>query len=192
MEGPMLNAKYRKAVPLEAKSASLPNPERRTFLTQGGSYFVALSITAALPLALFRDRQPRRRSPLTTREFRAKRVAIDAPWGKLDCYFARPKADTAPLPAVIVAHDKLGLTPHFEDVARRLAIEGFIALAPDLRLSFRRDTERIRTGSGSVSVITKTNRHGQRYRDGSALAESETPTSSEKIGAVGFGWARQR
>jgi carboxymethylenebutenolidase len=59
-----------------------------------------------------------------------QKLALTAEWGKLDCYLARPKID-GPLPGVVVVHDKLGLTPHFEDVARRLALEGFIVLAPD-------------------------------------------------------------
>src|SRR5947209_16729461 len=35
-------------------------------------------------------------------------------------------------PAVIVIHENRGLNPHIEDVARRLAVEGYLALAPDL------------------------------------------------------------
>jgi carboxymethylenebutenolidase len=67
---------------------------------------------------------------------RAERLAIVAKWGTLDSYLVRPTTDTEPLPGVIVAHDKLGLTPHFEDVARRFAVEGFIALAPDYASRF--------------------------------------------------------
>jgi carboxymethylenebutenolidase len=65
----------------------------------------------------------------------AARIAISTGWGKLDCYLARPE-ETEAAPGVIVAHDKLGLTPHFEDVARRLAVEGFIVLAPDYASRF--------------------------------------------------------
>src|SRR5689334_22613126 len=65
-----------------------------------------------------------------------ERVVIGAEWGKLDCYLARPKIDAASLPGVIVAHDRLGLTPHFEDVARRFAAEGVLALAPDYASRF--------------------------------------------------------
>ncbi|WP_208249916.1 dienelactone hydrolase family protein [Rhizobium sp. T1473] len=63
---------------------------------------------------------------------RTERVAIDVDWGKLDCYVARPDTDTEPHPGVIVAHDKLGLTPHFEEAARRLALEGFVTSAPSI------------------------------------------------------------
>jgi carboxymethylenebutenolidase len=46
-------------------------------------------------------------------------------------YLAKPKGGTE-LPAVIVIHENRGLNPHIEDVARRLAVAGFLALAPDM------------------------------------------------------------
>lgn len=46
-------------------------------------------------------------------------------------YLARPGANTK-LPGVIVIHENRGLTAHIRDVARRMALEGFVALAPDL------------------------------------------------------------
>jgi len=45
-------------------------------------------------------------------------------------YLARPKGDEK-LPAVIVIHENRGLNPHIEDVTRRMALEGFLAFAPD-------------------------------------------------------------
>ena len=45
-------------------------------------------------------------------------------------YLARPKGDEK-LPAVIVIHENRGLNPHIQDVARRMALEGFLAFAPD-------------------------------------------------------------
>jgi len=186
MEVPMLNAKYRRALPLQAKSASLANPERRAFLTHGGSYFVALSITAALPLALVSGQATAAQIAADDTRIRAKRVAVDAQWGKLDCYFASPKADTAPLPAVIVAHDKLGLTPHFEDVARRLAIEGFIALAPDYASRFG-GTPSESGPALEVVGMTKTVDMVSDTETALLWLKANT-TSSEKIGAVGFGW----
>jgi carboxymethylenebutenolidase len=46
-------------------------------------------------------------------------------------YLARP-VNAGPLPAVIVIHENRGLNAHIEDIARRVALEGFAALAPDL------------------------------------------------------------
>ncbi|MFC1739440.1 dienelactone hydrolase family protein [Planctomycetota bacterium] len=50
--------------------------------------------------------------------------------GDIRAYSARPK-DQAKFPGVIVIHENRGLQPHFEDVARRVALKGFIAIAPD-------------------------------------------------------------
>lgn len=50
--------------------------------------------------------------------------------GTVTGYLARPKV-SGPLPAVIVIHENRGLNTHTEDIARRLALAGFLALAPD-------------------------------------------------------------
>lgn len=50
---------------------------------------------------------------------------------QVNAYIARP-AGEGPFPAVIVIHEIYGLVPHIEDVARRFAREGFVAMAPDL------------------------------------------------------------
>jgi carboxymethylenebutenolidase len=59
------------------------------------------------------------------------RVAYDSPKGKINGYLARPKAK-GKRPSIIVIQENRGLNPHIEDVARRLALEGFLAFAPDL------------------------------------------------------------
>lgn len=51
--------------------------------------------------------------------------------GSVRGYLVRPANATGPLPAVVVVHENRGLNPYIEDVARRVAKAGFIALAPD-------------------------------------------------------------
>ncbi|MDN0112219.1 YghX family hydrolase [Yersinia mollaretii] len=51
--------------------------------------------------------------------------------GEVRGYLVRPAKSTGPLPAVVVVHENRGLNPYIEDVARRVAKAGFIALAPD-------------------------------------------------------------
>ncbi len=46
-------------------------------------------------------------------------------------YLVRPATATEPLPLVIVVHENRGLNPHIEDVTRRLALQNYIAFAPD-------------------------------------------------------------
>ncbi len=56
------------------------------------------------------------------------RYAIEG--GEMQAYLARPKGSEK-LPAVIVIHENRGLNAHIEDVARRMALEGFFVIAPD-------------------------------------------------------------
>lgn len=51
--------------------------------------------------------------------------------GEMSGYLVRPKDAAGKLPAVIVIHENRGLNPHIQDVTRRMALEGFLALAPD-------------------------------------------------------------
>lgn len=79
---------------------------------------------------------------LSGSEARAETVAADDPrletrkitypieGGEMQAYMARPKGKEK-LPAVIVIHEIFGLNPHIEDVARHMALEGFLAIAPD-------------------------------------------------------------
>lgn len=60
-----------------------------------------------------------------------ERVAYDSPKGKINGYLVRPTAKGR-RPAIIVIQENRGLNPHIEDVARRLAVEGFLVFAPDL------------------------------------------------------------
>jgi carboxymethylenebutenolidase len=60
-----------------------------------------------------------------------ERVSYESPKGRINGYLVRAKA-MGKRPAVIVIHENRGLNPHIEDIARRLAAEGYLALAPDL------------------------------------------------------------
>ena len=51
--------------------------------------------------------------------------------GEIRAYLARPGTGPGPFPAVVVVHENRGLNPYIEDVARRLGVAGFLALAPD-------------------------------------------------------------
>ena len=60
-------------------------------------------------------------------------IDYDSPQGhgKIRGYLARPSGASGKLPGVVVVHENRGLNPYIEDVARRLALAGFVALAPD-------------------------------------------------------------
>jgi carboxymethylenebutenolidase len=60
-------------------------------------------------------------------------VEFDSPngYGKARGYLAQPAKASGKLPAVLVIHENRGLNPHIEDIARRLALDNFVAFAPD-------------------------------------------------------------
>jgi carboxymethylenebutenolidase len=69
----------------------------------------------------------------TDPRIRAQYVTYASPGGnsgEMRGYLVQP-AGTGPFPAVLVIHENRGLNPYIEDVARRAAVEGFLALAPD-------------------------------------------------------------
>jgi len=113
----------------------------------------------------------------------AERVSYDSPKGKINGYLVRGKA-SGKRPAVIVIHENRGLNPHIEDVARRLAVEGYLALAPDL-LSVNGGTPP--EEDKARELHTKTERE-----DMIAAALAAIPfmlkhaESTGKVGAVGF------
>lgn len=58
-------------------------------------------------------------------------VSYQGASGPVNAYFARPASATGALPGILVIHENRGLNAHIEDVARRAALEGYIAVAPD-------------------------------------------------------------
>jgi carboxymethylenebutenolidase len=60
-------------------------------------------------------------------------IEYDSPQGsgKMRGYFVRPAAATGKHPGILVIHENRGLNPHIEDIARRLALDNFVAFAPD-------------------------------------------------------------
>ena len=69
----------------------------------------------------------------TDERIKAQYVTYPSPGGNsgtMRGYLVQPKG-TGPFPSVLVIHENRGLNPYIEDVARRAAVEGFLALAPD-------------------------------------------------------------
>src|SRR2546427_2231408 len=58
-------------------------------------------------------------------------IEVPTPAGAMPAFLARPAGD-GPAPAVLVIMEAFGLNAHIKDVARRIAAEGYVALAPDL------------------------------------------------------------
>lgn len=101
-------------------------------------------------------------------------------------YLAKPKNASGKLPAVMVVHENRGLVPHIEDVARRVALEGFVALAPDFLQPLGGTPEDEDLGRDMIAKLDR----AQTVRNAVAAIDylKTRPDSNGKVGAVGFCW----
>ena len=106
--------------------------------------------------------------------------------GDMRAYLARPKGDEK-LPGVIVIHENRGLQPHIEDVNRRVALEGFLAIAPDALSPL----------GGTPTDNMDEARSKMRELDGESTVQNYVaaveylkthPQSTGKVGCMGFCW----
>jgi len=105
--------------------------------------------------------------------------------GEVKAYWARNKGD-AKLPGVLVIHENRGLNAHIEDVTRQVALEGFLAMAPDA-LSPLGGTPSDQ--NAAVAMIAKLDM-GQTLGNFVAAVKylKSHPMSTGKVGVVGFCW----
>jgi carboxymethylenebutenolidase len=127
----------------------------------------------------------------------AHNIEVESPQGSgiVRCYLAQPAAkeghDGEKRPIVLVVHENRGLNPHIEDIARRLALDGFVALAPDALTpdaltplgSYPGDEDRARELFGKLD-------QKKCIEDFVAAAKylQSLPAGNGKLGAVGFCW----
>jgi carboxymethylenebutenolidase len=161
--------------------------DRRAFLDRSARYAAAGGTTAAgLLAALAPDFAHGRKIDPTDARIRTERIAIDTPagHGKINALVARPARASGTLPAVLVIHENRGLNPHIEDIARRLAVDNFIAVAPDLLTSqggYPGDEDKAREAFTKVDQA--------KAREDFIAAATHTRAiagGNGKLGAVGF------
>jgi carboxymethylenebutenolidase len=116
----------------------------------------------------------------------AEYVKYPGETGDVIAYLAKPK-DAVKLPAVIVIHENKGLQPHIEDVNRRVALEGFLAIAPDalspLGGTPKEDVDQARSKMRELDGQATTKNFA------AAVAYLKThPQSTGKVGCMGFCW----
>jgi carboxymethylenebutenolidase len=107
--------------------------DRRGFLDKAGRFAVG-GVTAAMLLDALNPKFAEAQVvPKDDKRLKTDYVEYDSPNGngKMRGYLARPAAESGKLPAVLVIHENRGLNPHIEDITRRLALEKFMAFAPD-------------------------------------------------------------
>lgn len=116
----------------------------------------------------------------------AQDVTYPGAAGEMKGYLAIPKDAAARLPAVIVIHENRGLNPHIRDVTRRMALEGFVALAPDF----------LSPNGGTPANEDEARAMFQSLDMAAAVANGEATRSflaghektNGKVGAIGFCW----
>jgi carboxymethylenebutenolidase len=107
--------------------------DRRGFLDKAAKYAVG-GMTAAM---LLDELSPKFAEAQVVKpedpRIKAEYVEYASPngYGKMRGYFVRPAKAAGKLPGVLVVHENRGLNPHIEDIARRLALDNFVAFAPD-------------------------------------------------------------
>ena len=171
--------------------------DRRGFL-EGAARFATAGVSAAALLeALSPDFAHAEQVAKTDPRIVATSVEFPSPqgYGTGRGYLVRPASAPPPggpatptrgLPTVLVIHENRGLNPHIADIARRLAIDNFIAFAPDALFplgGYPGDEDKARELFGRLDQ-TKTREDllaAARYLEG-------VPGGNGKVGAVGFCW----
>ena len=161
--------------------------DRRGFLQQcavhAGSTAAATAMLAALSPDFARGQVIK---PNDSR-IATSHINIPSPAGNgmIRAYVAHVKAKGgAKLPVIIVAHENRGLNPHIEDIARRLALEGFLAVAPDALTSlggYPGDEDKARAAFARLDRA----KVGEDFVAAANHART-MPGSNGRLGAVGF------
>ncbi len=106
---------------------------RRQFLDKAAAIAVVGGTGLAMAQALLPSYANAQMISFTDKRIKATYVDYDSPGGtsgKMRGYLVQPIGE-GPFPSVVIVHENRGLNPYIEDVARRAAAEGFLALAPD-------------------------------------------------------------
>jgi carboxymethylenebutenolidase len=159
--------------------------DRRSFLSSAGRYAVGGATGASLLAALspsFAATQVAATDP----RIKISSVEYASPngYGKMRGYMVQPANAKGKLPTILVVHENRGLNPHIEDIARRLALDGFIAFAPDALYplgGYPGDEDKARALFGQLDQV-------KTRADFVAAAEllKKLPEGSGKVGCVGF------
>ncbi|MEP7454701.1 dienelactone hydrolase family protein [Phyllobacterium sp. SB3] len=115
-----------------------------------------------------------------------KDLVFSGPSGDIKGYLASPAESSGQLPAVIVIHENRGLNDHIRDVARRMALEGFVALAPDLLSSAGGTPTDEEKARGMISALDSKTAIAEAIASIDYVAKVKS--SNGKVGAVGFCW----
>ena len=160
--------------------------DRRGFLERAQKFAVG-GVTASMLLAsLSPNFAAAQMVPKDDKRIRTEMLSYASPAGSgsMKGYLAMPASAAGKLPAVLVIHENRGLNPHIEDIARRLALDNFVAFAPDALTplgGYPGDEDKARDLFGKLD-------QAKAREDFLAAAKflKERPECTGKYGAVGF------
>jgi carboxymethylenebutenolidase len=158
---------------------------RREFIARSQKFATGAVSAAALVEMLRPNYAWAIQVPEDDKRIKTEKVTVPSPAGNghIDCYLARP-ANTRKLPAVLVVHENRGLNPYVKDVARRLAVAGFMAMAPDGLTSVGGYPGDDDNGGKLFTQVDGGKMREDFYQ--AALYLKNRPDSTGKLGAVGF------
>jgi carboxymethylenebutenolidase len=159
---------------------------RRDFLDRAGKYAVGGFTAAAMLESLRPNYALGQQIAKDDARIKTEYLSYPSPQGSgtMRGYFARPANPAGKLPGVVVFHENRGLTPHIEDIARRLAVANFLAFAPDALTplgGFPGDEEKAAQMFSQLDATKRT----EDLIAAAAYLKSR-PECTGKIGAVGF------
>jgi carboxymethylenebutenolidase len=160
--------------------------DRRLFLERLAKLVGSMAAAVALLPQLESNYALAQTVPETDARLKTEDVTFPGSQGPVKGYLARP-ASGGRAPGVVVIHENRGLHPHLRDVARRLGIAGYVALAPDLLSAI---------GGTPASEEEALAKFPQIRQAPFALADAlksidylrGRPDASGKVGVVGFCW----
>jgi carboxymethylenebutenolidase len=162
--------------------------DRRGFLDRASKFAIG-GVTAGMLLdALTPNFAAAQQVPKDDKRLKTESIEYPSPQGsgKMRGYLARPAGASGKLPGILVVHENRGLNPHIEDIARRLALDNFMAFAPDALTplgGYPGDEDKARGLFGTLDAA-KT----QEDFVTAATYLKSRPDCTGKIGAVGFCW----
>ena len=160
--------------------------DRRGFLDRAAKFAVGGLTAAGLLAALSPDFAIAQVVPQGDPRISTQRVELASPSGSglVKAYVAKPAGAAGQLPGVLVVHENRGLNPHIEDITRRIALDGYLALAPDALSplgGYPGDEDKARTLFATLDQ-TKTR---QDMLAAAATLKARTD-SNGRVGVVGF------
>lgn len=161
---------------------------RRGFLEQAATFTGGPAGAAALLAALSPNFAAAQQVKPDDPRLVTRRQAFASPDGngQIQGYLAKPATAAGKLPVVLVIHENRGLNPHIEDVARRVALAGYVAYAPDALTplgGYPGTEDAARTLFGKLDPVK-----ARADIVASARGLLTLPDANGKLGAVGFCW----